>query len=278
MKIGVLVPYRKGTDIRAEFAKLRDNGFSCCQLCCWDQGVFTQEHADNVKAASEEYGIELTALWAGWSGPKEWNFTYGPSTLGLVPAAYRGIRLQEMFRASDFATMLGVTDVITHVGFLPENPRDPDFVDTVGALRSLARTMLARGQYFLFETGQETPVTMLRTIEAIGTENLGINFDTANLILYGKANSADAISVFGKYVRNTHIKDGFYPTTGNALGKQVQIGQGVADLPLVMKRLLEVGYDGPWVIEREIKGEQQLADIIEARDIVIDIYNRLTAE
>lgn len=278
MKIGVLVPYRKGTDIRAEFAKLRDNGFNCCQLCCWDQGVFTQEHADNVKAASEEYGIELTALWAGWSGPKEWNFTYGPSTLGLVPAAYRGIRLQEMFRASDFATMLGVTDVITHVGFLPENPRDPDFVDTVGALRSLARTMLARGQYFLFETGQETPVTMLRTIEAIGTENLGINFDTANLILYGKANSADAISVFGKYVRNTHIKDGFYPTTGNALGKQVQIGQGVADLPLVMKRLLEVGYDGPWVIEREIKGEQQLADIIEARDIVIDIYNRLTAE
>ncbi len=278
MKIGVLVPYNGRTDIRAELTRLRDNGFNCCQLCCWDQSVFTQEHADGIKAAAEELGIEITALWAGWSGPKEWNFTYGPSTLGLVPAAYRGIRLKEMFRASDFATMLGVTDVITHVGFLPENPRDPDFVDTVGALRSLARTMLARGQYFLFETGQETPVTMLRTIEAIGTENLGINFDTANLILYGKANSADAISVFGKYVRNTHIKDGFYPTTGNALGKQVQIGQGVADLPLVMKRLLEVGYDGPWIIEREIKGEQQLADIIEARDIVIDIYNRLTAE
>lgn len=278
MKIGVLVPYKKATDIRVEFAKLRDNGFNCCQLCCWDQSVFTQERADDVKAAAAEYGIELTALWAGWSGPKEWNFTYGPSTLGLVPAAYRGIRLKEMLKASEFATMLSVTDVITHVGFLPENPRDPDFVDTVGALRHLARTMLARGQYFLFETGQETPVTMLRTIEAIGTENLGINFDTANLILYGKANSADAISVFGKYVRNTHIKDGLYPTTGSALGKQVQIGQGVADLPLVMKRLLDVGYDGPWIIEREISGPQQLADIVEARDIIIDIYNGLVSE
>lgn len=278
MKIGVLVPYRAATDIRAEFAKLKDNGFNCCQLCCWDHTLFTAERAEDIKAASAEYEIELTALWAGWSGPKEWNFTYGPSTLGLVPAAYRANRLAEMFEASDFAQMLEVTDVITHVGFLPENPRDPDFVDTVGALRSLARKMEGRGQYFLFETGQETPVTMLRTIEAIGTQNLGINFDTANLILYGKANSADAISVFGKYVRNTHIKDGLYPTTGSALGKQVQVGQGVADLPLIMKRLFDVGYEGPWIIEREISGPQQLPDIIEARDIITEIYNSLKGE
>ena len=119
---------------------------------------------------------------------------------------------------------------------------------------------------------------MLRTIEAIGTKNLGINFDTANLILYGKANSADAISMFGQYVRNTHIKDGFYPTTGSALGKQVQLGQGVADMPLIMKRLLDIGYDGPWIIEREISGPQQAADIIEARDMLIEMYNRLTAD
>lgn len=278
MKIGVLVAYKAKTDIRAEFEKLRGNGFNCCQLCCWDNRMYTPEHAEDIKAASAEYCIEVTALWAGWSGPKEWNFTYGPSTLGLVPPAYRAMRLKEMFDASDFAMMLGVTDVITHVGFLPENPRDPDFVDTVGALRSLARLMEGRGQYFLFETGQETPVTMLRTIEAIGTQNIGINFDTANLILYGKANSADAISVFGKYVRNTHIKDGFYPTTGNALGKQVQIGQGVADLPLIMKRLFDVGYEGPWIIEREISGPQQLADIIESRDVITEIYNSLKGE
>ncbi len=276
MKLGVLVPFKASTDICAEFQKLKDLQFNCCQLCCWNNALYTRENADAVRAAAEKYGIEVTALWAGWSGPKEWNFTYGPSTLGLVPAAYRGQRLKELHEASDFAQMLGVTDVITHVGFLPENPRDPDFVDTVGALRNLCRAMEAKGQYFLFETGQETPVTMLRTIEAIGTQNLGINFDTANLILYGKANSADAISVFGKYVRNTHIKDGFYPTTGNALGKQVQLGQGVADMPLIMKRLLDMGYDGPWIIEREISGPQQIADIIEGRDMLIDMYRKLT--
>lgn len=277
MKLGVLVPFKASTDIFAEFEKLKALDFNCCQLCCWDNKMYTQEKADAVLAAVEQYGIEVTALWAGWSGPKEWNFTYGPSTLGLVPAAYRGQRLKELHEASAFAAKLGVTDVITHVGFLPENPRDPDFADTVGALRNLAKAMDAKGQYFLFETGQETPVTMLRTIEAIGTKNLGINFDTANLILYGKANSADAISMFGQYVRNTHIKDGFYPTTGSALGKQVQLGQGVADMPLIMKRLLDIGYDGPWIIEREISGPQQAADIIEARDMLIEMYNRLTA-
>ncbi len=278
MKIGVLVPFKANSDFEAEFEKLQNLNFNCCQLCCWNNALYTQANADIITAAAAKYNIEITALWAGWSGPKEWNFIYGPSTLGLVPAAYRGQRLKELHEASAFAAKLGVTDVITHVGFLPENPRDPDFADTVAALRNLAKAMDAKGQYFLFETGQETPVTMLRTIEAIGTQNLGINFDTANLILYGKANSADAISVFGKYVRNTHIKDGFYPTTGNALGKQVQLGQGVADMPLIMKRMLEVGYDGPWIIEREISGPQQTADIIEARDMLIEMYDKLTAE
>ena len=263
MKLGVLVHFGANTDIFAEFEKLKTYEFNCCQLCCWDNNQYTTERAEQVKAAAEQYDIEVTALWAGWSGPKEWNFTYGPSTLGLVPAAYRGQRLKELHEASVFAQKLGVTDVITHVGFLPENPRDPDFVDTVGALRNLAKAMEKRGQYFLFETGQETPVTMLRTIEAIGTQNLGINFDTANLILYGKANSADAITVFGKYVMDTHIKDGFYPTDGKKLGLEVKVGDGMANIPEVVRRLREANYKGNYIIEREIKGDQQIADIVD---------------
>ena len=87
--------------------------------------------------------------------------------------------------------------------------------------------------------------------------------DTANLILYGKANSADAISVFGKYVMDTHIKDGFYPTNGKQLGREVKVGEGLANIPEVIRRLQEVGYEGNYIIEREISGEQQTLDIIE---------------
>lgn len=276
MKIGVLVAFRPNTDIDAEMRRLRELDFNCCQLSCWDTSLYTPGNAGRIKAAAAANDIEINALWAGWSGPCEWNFTYGPSTIGLVPAAYRAHRLGELLEASDFAALLGVSDIVTHVGFIPENPDHPDFTGTVGALRRLAKVMEKRGQNFLFETGQETPVTMLRTIEAIGTANLGINFDTANLILYGKANSADAIDVFGKHIRNTHIKDGLYPTSGSALGKQVQVGEGRADLPLLMRKLLEIGYDGPWVIEREISGPKQTEDIIASREMIVEIYDSLT--
>ncbi len=277
MKIGALVGYRAGTDIREEFKKLRDLELTCCQINVWDTELYTPENAVEIQAAALAYEIEITGLWAGWSGPAAWNFTEGPETLGIVPPAYRFIRLKELEMASDFAQLLGVTDVITHVGFLPEIPSDPDFVGTVAALQYLAGKMKARGQYFLFETGQETPVTMLRGIEAIGTGNLGINLDTANLILYGKANTLDALDVFGKYVRNTHCKDGLYPTCGAELGVEVPLGQGKANIAGVVKRLLELGYAGPLIIEREISGPEQTKDILMARDLLRGILKELNA-
>ena len=109
---------------------------------------------------------------------------------------------------------------------------------------------------------------MLRFIEEVGTGNLGINLDTANLILYGKANTVDALEVFGKYVRNTHFKDGLYPTCGKELGREVALGEGRANVPGIVKKLKELGYTGPYVIEREISGDQQIADIASAKALL----------
>lgn len=273
MKIGILISLRQDTNIEEEFSKAIGMQLTCCQLCCWDTKLYTDENALKIKNAAQKTGMEITALWAGWSGPAEWNFYRGPATLGLVPQAYRFQRLKELFAASDFSEALGVTDVITHVGFLPENPFDPDFAGVIGALRSLANYMKAKGQYFLFETGQETPVTMLRAIEEIGTGNLGVNFDTANLILYGKANSVDALDTIGNYVRNTHCKDGHYPTCGRELGREVRLGEGKANFEALIQKLKELGYAGPLIIEREISGPQQTIDIKRARDILSTILS-----
>ena len=267
-KIGVLITDRPDTDLIAEFKKARELNIDSCQLCIWDMGKYTKEHAEEVKKAINETGFTVSALWAGWSGPKEWNFTGGPATLGLVPPAYRFVRLEELKKASDFAELIGVNKIITHVGFIPENPDDPNFVGTVAAVRHVAGYMKAKNQYFLFETGQETPVTMLRTIQAIGLDNLAINFDTANLILYGKANTLDALDVFGKYVMETHIKDGLYPTDGMTLGTETPAGEGKANIPAVVKKLGELGFEGTFTIEREITGDKQISDIIIARDLV----------
>lgn len=276
-RIGAMVGYDTDVDILEKFRKNQELGINSCQICIWNVDIFkSDEHAEKIKAAIAETGINVSSLWAGWTGPCEWNFTAGPDTIGLVPVAYRFTRLSELKSASDFAEKIGVKQVITHVGFIPENPSATEFNGTVAALRNLCGYMKKKGQYFLFETGQETPITLLRTIEAIGTGNIGVNLDTANPILYGKANPVDALDVFGKYVMDTHIKDGFYPTNGMYLGHEARAGDGKANIPEVVRKLIvEYNYEGPFTIEREISGEQQTADIIHAKKLLEDAMAKI---
>ena len=262
MKLGVFVTL--SADIDTEFCRLRENGFSTCQLSVWDDRLKTDEMAELVNQAKKNHQIEITALWCGWEGPAKWNFSEGPLTLGLVPAAFRFTRMKNLMLGSDFAKKIGVTDIATHMGFLPENPGTTEFHEVVAAIRAVAEYMKSNGQYLLFETGQETPVALRRVIEAVGTGNLGINLDSANLILYGKANPVDALDVFGKFVRGVHAKDGLYPTDGQNLGEEVPICQGKVDFPALIDRLKELGYSGALTIEREISGPEQIKDILEA--------------
>ena len=122
------------------------------------------------------------------------------------------------------------------------------------------------GQNFRYETGQETPITLVRTIQDVEMGNQGVNFDLANLILYGKANPVDAIEILGPYVQGIHAKDGLWPTNPKELGKEVPIGQGKVDFPRIIARLKELDYRGAVTIEREISGPQQLEDVRTAKN------------
>jgi L-ribulose-5-phosphate 3-epimerase len=266
MKVGVIIPI--ADDMDAEFKKVHDLGLPTCQLNGWEQARFTDQTAQQVVAASRKYGVEITAFWCGWEGPAVWDFIDGPLTLGLVPAAFRHDRLKMLIKGADFAHKIGVKDLVTHVGFIPENPNDPEYKSLVAVLRYLALYCRSHGLYFLFETGQETPVTVLRTIEDIGLDNLGVNLDPANLILYGKANPVDALDVIGRYVRGVHAKDGLYPTSGRYLGQEVPLGAGKVNVPALVAKLKAVGYDGALTIEREISGEQQVKDIQMAKSLL----------
>ena len=272
-KIGALITLEADTDIAAKLREVKEIGCECCQITVWDMSLYTDEMAAAIVQAARACEIEISTLWVGWSGPKEWNFTGGPMTLGIVPEAYRMQRSEEILRGAEFAVKIGAPRVATHVGFLPENINDPNYYGVLAALRYIVKKCEKLGVCFLFETGQETPVALLRVIEELNSEYVGINMDTANLILYGKANSADAITVFGKYVKDTHIKDGRYPTEGKALGKQVQVGEGEANVPEVIRRLQSLGYTGNYIIEREIKGDQQIRDIVQTIDYLKSILN-----
>ena len=111
------------------------------------------------------------------------------------------------------------------------------------------------------ETGQETPTTMSRAIQDVDQPNLGVGLDTANLILYGKANPVDAAGIIGAHVKSIHAKDGKWPTDPMKLGKEVLIGTGDVDFAKVFEILRSKGYNGAVTIERETQGPQQIADV-----------------
>ena len=276
MKIGTCVTLSAPEQLAASLSVLRENGFDSCQLMTWEPALWTEENAVRTKELLQEYGVTVSAFWCGWEGPKVWDFYDGQLTLGLVPPEYRAQRIRNLCDGADFARLLGITDVVTHMGFIPENPNDPNFGSFCVAVRTVAEHLKQNGQFLLFETGQETPVTLLRCFERVGCDNLGVNLDTANLILYGKANPVDALDVFGRYVRNLHAKDGLYPVNGHDLGRETRIGEGKVDFRALFVRLHELGYDAYVTIEREISGGQQLLDILDAKAylerLILEIY------
>lgn len=276
MKIGTCVTLSAPEQLAASLSVLRENGFDSCQLMAWEPALWTEENAVRTKELLQEYGVTVSAFWCGWEGPKVWDFYDGQLTLGLVPPEYRAQRIRNLCDGADFARLLGITDVVTHMGFIPENPNDPNFGSFCVAVRTVAEHLKENGQFLLFETGQESPVTLLRCFERVGCDNLGVNLDTANLILYGKANPVDALDVFVRYVRNLHAKDGLYPVNGHDLGRETRIGEGKVDFRALFVRLHELGYDAYVTIEREISGGQQLLDILDAKAylerLILEIY------
>ena len=274
MNVGIIIRHA-GDGLRERFARAAEQGFRHCQLTSWDPSIWTEENAELVKSLCAEFGIEVTAFWCGWSGPKRWNFTEGPETLGIVPVAWRAQRVKELMDGAAYARLLGVTDVVTHMGFIPENMTDPNYPGVRAAVGAIARDLGSHGQNLLFETGQETPVVLLRLFEDVGCDNLFVNLDPANLILYGKANPVDALDILGDLVRGVHAKDGFYPVNGQELGEEVKVGEGKVNFPAFLKGLKAHGYDGSLTIEREIEGEQQIADIIDTRRYLLELIDAL---
>jgi L-ribulose-5-phosphate 3-epimerase len=256
LRLGLIVGV--GNDPDSAIKKVHDLGVPTAQVSV---DSFGPEMVAGLRAALDRYQIEATSLVIGGPGPEEYDFYRGPLTIGFVPREWRSKRIERAKQASDFAKKLNIPAVQTHCGFIPENPNDPVYQETVAAIREVASYCKQNGQNFRYETGQETPITLVRAIHDVGLDNQGVNFDVANLILYGKANPVDAIETIGPYVQGMHAKDGLWPTDPRNLGKEVPIGHGKVDFPRIIRRLKEMHYQGAVTIEREISGPQQMEDI-----------------
>jgi len=260
MEVGLLISPFGAPEERVK--RVRDMGFSNCFLSMDGYlGQFTPEVSRQFRELLDKYEVVATTVEVVGPQPMVWDFMRGPSTIGLVPEATRQARIDALRQASDFAKSVGIPQVQTHCGFMPEDPADPKYPGVVDAIRRVAQHCQENGQFFLMETGQETPTTMSRMIHDVAMPNLAVGLDTANLILYGKANPVDAVDILGTHVRSIHAKDGRWPTDPSKLGKEVLIGQGLVDFRQVFTKLHKIGYTGAVTIERETSGPQQIEDV-----------------
>ena len=165
------------TDIDKSFKDLHEQGFGSCELN-YRSNTLTKAFAEQVKAASKKYDIKVTTV-VGVPGHSVWNFRQGPATIGLVPKEGREEKLKVYHEMIDFCQMAGVPAMHSHFGFIPEDCSSEQYKDFIKVMQDLANYAKNKGVMIYFETGQETPITLIRAIKDIGTGNVFINCDLA---------------------------------------------------------------------------------------------------
>jgi sugar phosphate isomerase/epimerase len=252
--LGVFASIDAGLGVKLEVA--HELGVPTVQLHAPHKNTRTKRHAERFLEQLEELGIRITVVFGGFEGESYADIPTVARTVGLVPPATRAARMIEMKEISDFARLLCVDAVGLHVGFVPHDAADPMYADVVAVTRELCDHCRANEQNLHLETGQEAADTLLRFLGDVGRDNLFVNFDPANMILYGSGEPIEALRKVGRYVRSVHCKDAKWAARpGQEWGREVPLGEGDVGMENFLRTLNDLGYAGPLTIEREIPQE-----------------------
>jgi sugar phosphate isomerase/epimerase len=219
-------------------------------------------------------------VFGGFEGESYADIPTVKRTVGLVPIETRAQRVAELKEIADFARLLGVDVVGVHVGFVPHDTSDPEYAAVVQVAGQLCDHVAGNGQALHLETGQEPADVLLRFIEDVSRDNLFINFDPANMILYGVGQPIPALQQLGRYVRSVHCKDATWSDRpGETWGEEVPLGRGDVGMETYLRTLDEIAYTGPLTIEREIaqEPERQKAEIGGALELLRSLKLKLGA-
>ncbi len=204
----------------------------------------------------QDLGLRVTVVFAGFDGESYADIPTVQATIGLVPPATRADRLDELKRIIDFTKLLAVDATGLHVGFVPHDTSDPEYAAVVAVTREACEYAGERDIHIHLETGQEPAEVLVQFLEEVNCENLHVNFDPANMILYGCGEPIPALRAVGRYVRSIHCKDATWSDKpGETWGAEMPLGQGTVDFAEYLRTLDEIGYTGPLTIEREIPQE-----------------------
>ena len=259
MEIGVM--FWAGRD---NLAELRAMGVQSGQLGVGGDVALTAQAAADWREQIAQAKFSIATVVCAYQGEDYADIPTVQRTVGFIPAATREAREQRTLEASDFAAALGVKSIACHIGFVPEDRSDPDYVAVRAMVRRICDRAEEHGQSFALETGQEPADTLLRFLDDAECPNLKINFDPANMILYGSGDPIEAFEKLAAHVVSVHAKDGDWPPAGKpgALGSEKPLGQGAVGIPRFVEALKRAGYRGSVNVEREIEDQtQRLADI-----------------
>jgi len=278
--IGVFASIDAGYGVRLEVAK--ELGVKTIQLHTPTKASRTDENAKAFMKKLEEYGITVTTVFLGFDGETYESIAKTAETVGLVPEGPRAARLAESYEIADFAKKLGVSAIGSHIGFVPHDRTSAAYKGVVETAQTLCDYLAKNGQTLHLETGQEPVDLLMAFMDDVARPNIFINFDPANLILYGIGDPLGALRAVGSRVRGVHCKDA-KPTTGTPgvdWGSEVAFGTGDVNAEQFLRILHEIGYTGPLTIEREIFNttpEQQKVEIGQAVRLIEELKAKIAS-
>jgi L-ribulose-5-phosphate 3-epimerase len=222
----------------------------------------------NTESELRAAGITLASGMFGCVGENYSTMETIRLTGGLVPDATWEQNLENIKATTVLAANLGLKLVTFHAGFVPHDPVDAGYKKILARLATVADLFAAKKIAVGLETGQETAADLAALLRALSHPNLGVNFDPANMLLYGKGNPIQAVRQLGKWIRQVHIKDANRTSVPGTWGSEVVAGKGEVNWREFFQALNEVGFTGDLVIEREA-GSQRVPDICAAREVVL---------
>lgn len=249
---------------RDDLAVIKSLGVQCGQLGIGGDIQLTPAFAAEWKAALARERFKLVTVVCAYEGESYADIPTVQHTVGFIPPQTREARERRTMEVSDFAAGLGVGSIACHIGFVPDDRSDPDYIAVRNVVRRICDHAAGHGQTFALETGQEPAEALLSFLEDAGRDNLKINFDPANMVLYGTGDPIQAFEALASQVVSVHAKDGDWPPPDQpgALGTERPLGQGAVGIPRFVETLRRCGYAGTLHVEREIEDQQQrLADI-----------------
>jgi len=231
------------------------------------------------KKALADEDFTITAVFAAYDGESYADIPTVLETVGFIPPATREAREKRTYEVVDMTAAIDVPIFACHVGFVPEDHTDPAYAPVRDMVRRICDYCAAKGIIFALETGQEPAETLLHFLEDVDRPNLKLNFDPANLVLYGTSEPIAALKLVGKHVVSVHCKDGKWPDRSKpgTLGTEMPLGDGSVDIPWFVSTLREVGYSGALTIEREISLDQDMDDRHQAKLAHVDDIRKAIA-